>query len=373
MRIILLTSSKTRSGGARQACYQAEIMAARGHEVFFFLPKESALWDLPHQAQWHALPDERAAWRTLIESFLPPADSEAPAIVHAFHNKACKLVAWWGLLWRGRALCVSHRGVLNRPNNPLPYLSPGLAAVVPNSQACARVLWACPTRKIHVIPNGIPDERLIPGESAETVRARLGIDPHTLVFGFVGHNGLIKGGDILLEAFARVLTLSDVPGACSDVVSAPAPLHLIGVGLDPKHWQAHCEQHFTGDWQGSVHLVGAQEDVASYLQLFDVLIVPSRSESLPNTLLEGIRMGLPVIGSNVGGIPECIQGNGILVPPADAAALASAMRAMFDPAQRALFADASRTLGARYTPEARCNALEALYLQLAGKQDCHVF
>jgi glycosyltransferase involved in cell wall biosynthesis len=72
--------------------------------------------------------------------------------------------------------------------------------------------------------------------------------------------------------------------------------------------------------------------------------VPSRAESMPYVVLEAIAAGLPIVASNVGGIPEIFgPRSGELVPVDDAAALAARIRAtLTDPAQAAADAQARR-------------------------------
>ena len=114
MRVIIITSSSNRSGGTRQAVYQAQGLSERGHDVALCLPHDSTLWELPNAASnplWNMLPEDPAQHRAYVESLFPSPDT--PTIVHAFHNKAVKRVAWWGLFWRNRKLaCVAHRGVI---------------------------------------------------------------------------------------------------------------------------------------------------------------------------------------------------------------------------------------------------------------------
>ena len=73
---------------------------------------------------------------------------------------------------------------------------------------------------------------------------------------------------------------------------------------------------------------GFQEQTNQYFESFDIFILPSLSEGLSSSILTAMAMALPVIATRVGGIPELISDgeNGLLVRPADAAALAQAIR-----------------------------------------------
>lgn len=339
MRVIIITSSSNRSGGTRQAVYQAQGLSERGHDV--------ALWELPNAASnplWHMLPEAPAQHRTYVESLFPSPDT--PTIVHAFHNKAVKRVAWWGLFWRNRKLaCVAHRGVIYRPGNPLPYLSPSMKAFLPNSEACARAIsWCCPKHKIHVIPNGIPDDRVIPTRPASAVKQELDIPEQALIFTYVGNNNPAKGIEPLLKAFS----------------SARLDAYLVMVGANPDLWLPLCD---TLGIREKVRLIGQTERVSDYLQIADAFVFPSKNmDSAPNTLLEAIRMGLPVVAATVGGVPEIAQNNGLLVPPDDTEALTRALQEMAsDPERRKLWGANSARRGQSYSVEARCVELEKIY------------
>lgn len=351
MRVIIVTWSNNRSGGTRQAAYQAQGLSERGHDVTLCLPHDSSLWDLPgarDNALWRALPADEKQQRAFVESLFP-ADPSAPAIVHAFHNKAVKRMAWWGLSWRKRKLaCVAHRGVIFRPSNPLPYLSPAMKAFVPNSEACARAIgWCCPAHKIHVVPNGIPNDRVRPTRSAAEVRAELDIPDHALIFAYVGNNNPAKGVEPLLRAFA----------------AAKTDAWLVLVGAARNRWRPLCE---TLGISERVRLIDHSEHVSDYLQTADAFVFPSRDmDSAPNTLLEAIRMGLPVVATTVGGVPEIARDNGLLVPPGNIEALSRAIERMAaDPGQRAVWSQNSERQGRLYTVEARCAALEKIYLSV---------
>lgn len=354
MRIVIITSSTNRSGGTRQAIYQARGLADRGHDVTLCLPAQSSFWDLPEAERdhlWHRLPENPAHWRRAVEALLP---ASGPAIVHAFHNKAVKRVAWWGLFWRKRGIaCVAHRGVIFRPGNPLPYLSPAMRAFIVNSVACARALSLhCPPRKLRLVQNGVPDSRVTPAISPEAMRSALNLSPDTFLFGYVGNNTPVKGAERLLKAFAAA-TQKGLDAA------------LLLVGPDPDKWRPFCETLGIAE---RVRLAGKIENVADHLQICHTFVFPSVGmDSAPNTLLEALRMGLPVIAANVGGVPEMAEGCGIILPPEDSKALCNALlRLAANPEERLAFAAKSLESGKRFTVSARCEALERIYDEVLG-------
>ncbi|MDR3043074.1 MAG: glycosyltransferase family 4 protein [Desulfovibrio sp.] len=369
MHILLVTSSSTRSGGARQALYLAEGLMERGHHVTFFTPSNATLRTLSDTMAWADLPESPGRWKAALEAAMP-APGQGPCIVQAFHNKAVKRLAWHGLFWRRRGVvCVGYRGVVYRPGNPLTYWSPGLDAFVANSHACAKVLrgMGVGERRLAVIHNGIPAARLAPRRGAETVRAELDLPAGSTLLGCVAGDKDVKGVDPLLRAFA----LACGPNGGQDG-GAPANgnPHLVVVGVTPGRWQPLCaELGITG----RVRLVEHSNCVADYLQLLDAFVLPSLSESMPNTLLEAICSGLPAIASQVGGVPELVRGNGLLVPPGDVPALARALAtALNDARQRATWAEASRAIAPGFSTEARISRFEALYrtlLQRRGLSD----
>ena len=222
MRIIFLTSSNNSSGGGRQALYLASGMAERGHDVTFFASPESMLRPLAPTLAWADLPDKRSQWRKTLESAIRPGE---PTIVHAFHNKAVKSLAWSGTLWRmaGKPVaCVAHRGVIYRPNNFFPYILPGIRIFAVNSEACLKTLplfWRKDAGR--VIYNCVPDSKITPERSKDEVREELGITPETTLLGCVGNNAPVKGLSVLFTAFSRMKREGRV---------------LCAIGLSPEKW-----------------------------------------------------------------------------------------------------------------------------------------
>jgi len=350
VRVVFVTSSSTPSGGARQVVYLARSLAGQGHEVSLFMPADGQLAALAPELDWRRLPERRGDWRAAVAGALPFG---RPFVLQAFHNKAVKRLSWWGLFWRRRgAVTVATRGVCYRPGNPLPWISPGLDAIVTNSLACAKVLASvgAPRRKLNLIDNAIPPERLLARRARDEVRAELNLPPGALLFGTVAGNKPVKGVAPLIEGFA----LAALPTA-----------HLVVIGVKPSKFAPQVEAL---GLSGRVHLVGRTEAVADYLRAMDAFVQPSLSESMPNTMLEAVACGLPVLATAVGGVPEVVnQGLGMLVPPNQPEALAVGLRAMAaDPDRRLAFAAAARALAPRFSPEAKVAAALALYRRLAA-------
>ena len=133
--------------------------------------------------------------------------------------------------------------------------------------------------------------------------------------GFAARLEHLKGPMVLLEAFAAAGRRCDglrlmVAGAGTLQQKITARARALGVG-------ARCE--FLG-----VYLRPEQRQ--AFMQRLDIFVLPSLTEGTPNSIIEAMSHGLPVVASAVGGIPDMITPDtGLLVPPNDAAALAEAI------------------------------------------------
>ena len=95
--------------------------------------------------------------------------------------------------------------------------------------------------------------------------------------------------------------------------------------------------------QDHVTFTGYQEDKSSYIASMDIILCPSDHEPFGLVAIEAMAHKKPVIASNVGGFKESIQHNqtGLLVPPQDSSALASAIQTLYnEPEKRKVFAEA---------------------------------
>ena len=86
----------------------------------------------------------------------------------------------------------------------------------------------------------------------------------------------------------------------------------------------------------NIDFLGHRDDVSAVLSQADIFVLPSQSEAFPNAIMEAMATGLPVVASNVGGIPELVEDGrtGHLVQPGDATALADSVIALLQQPQR---------------------------------------
>ncbi len=134
---------------------------------------------------------------------------------------------------------------------------------------------------------------------------------------FVGRVSLEKGCDCLLRACKRIMD----QGKNFKVT-------LIGDG-DIEYFSDMAAQLGIDE---RVLFAGFKREFADLLKESDIFILPSRGEGLPISILEAMAYGLPVIASNVGGIPEAIKEgkNGYLVPAGDEISLADMIGKIID-------------------------------------------
>jgi len=119
--------------------------------------------------------------------------------------------------------------------------------------------------------------------------------------------------------------------------------------------------------QQRIHLMGTRRDVPNLLAGFDIFALATQQEASGTVYVEAAASGLPVIGTNVGGVAEMVRNGvtGILVPPKDLAALTSALRQLIDdPALRQRMGEAAQHMIWRegiFSAERLAHTTEALY------------
>jgi glycosyltransferase involved in cell wall biosynthesis len=280
-------TEETWRGGQEALLTLARGLRSRGHRQTILCPPSSALAERA-----------KAAGFPVAKPGLRSAD-----IVHA-HGGRALTVAFWDTIG-GSARRVVTRHVAFRPRNPwlhrlkYQWTCSGIIAVS-NAVRSGLIDSGVAADKIEVIHTGI--------EVPDLARRQ----PSTTEF-VVGHMGAFteeKGQDVAVTAAA--LLQPSLPRARFDL-AGEGPL------LAPMRARA----------PGNVTFPGFVSDRAAFFAGLDLFIMPSRSEAWGLAALEAMAHGVPVIASDVGGLPEIVEpGNGgWLVPVGDPAALARAITA----------------------------------------------
>jgi N-acetyl-alpha-D-glucosaminyl L-malate synthase BshA len=153
------------------------------------------------------------------------------------------------------------------------------------------------------------------------------------------------GEKILMHAsnFRPVKRVDDVVRIFARVRERiPAKLLLIGDGPERPHIQQLVKEM---NLASHVHFLGEQDQLEPLFFCTDLFLLPSEQESFGLTALEAMNCGVPVIASDVGGLPEVIVHGetGYLLPLGDVAGMASkAVELLSDPARHALFRTQAR-------------------------------
>ncbi|MDH1524428.1 glycosyltransferase [Achromobacter mucicolens] len=199
------------------------------------------------------------------------------------------------------------------------------------------------------------------GDGKGSLRQELGLPGDALVVGCVAVMRTEKGHADLIDAFQRVLA-----------AFPQAHLVLAGDGMPVF-------ERLKGQVQGlglasRVHFLGRRNDIGNVLQAFDVFALPTHREAFGTAFVEAAAMGVPVIGTDVGGVPETMQAGvtGLLVPPRDPAALAAALESLLaDPERRRRMGEAGRELirgQGLFSVDRAAQLVEAAYARWLGER-----
>ncbi|HJZ69893.1 MAG TPA: glycosyltransferase [Blastocatellia bacterium] len=228
--------------------------------------------------------------------------------------------------------------------------------ILVNSQAIREKIVEHDTaraEKIVVINNGV--EIAEPSAPArDELRCELGLASNVKLIGMVARLQEVKGHRFFIEAAARI-SRSGVDA------------HFVLVGDGPLRSEIEKQIDDLGITT-RVHLLGDRTDVARLVSAFDLLVLASLHEGLPNAVMEAMAAGVPVVATAVGGAKELILDGetGYLAPPSNAAALAERIAfALGDETERVRITNAARNhIAASFGMERMVESVERLYDEL---------
>jgi len=224
-----------------------------------------------------------------------------------------------------------------------------------------------PAHKIVVIRNGVDTSRFGARNDGARLRQELSLPPKAPLVTMLARLTPTKGIDHFLEAAAKLRGLH--PDAHFLVVGECFMRSAEGeFVVDQRYRKVLQDKVESLGLADRVIFTGLRKDVPDVLAASAISVLPSLSEGISNTLLESMAAGLPVVATRVGGTPEAVTDGeqGLLVPPGDSQALASAIsRVLSDPllAMR-LGNNGRRRVAEEFSFEAVVRRTEALYREL---------
>ena len=261
------------------------------------------------------------------------------------------------LLAGGQENDASRQGVIRRKNL---LRNAEIQFVAPSQWLadCARASTVLATADVRVIPNVLDVNRFSPRNRAE-MRRRFGLpeEGRMLLAGAMAMDaGSRKGGQDFYDAAACMTKRHEDHG--------PVYFAVFGTRLRQRVVRDGMTIYELGYIEG-------ESAMADVYAAADIFVIPSQQDNLPNTAMEALAVGTPVVGYRVGGIPDMVQDgvNGLLAAPGDVAGLARAMALLLnDPVLWAACSGAAReSVVRRYSPQVVTSAYRALYSECGGR------
>ena len=231
--------------------------------------------------------------------------------------------------------------------------------VLANSRSVARSLETddrLRRDRVVVIPNFVDEQAFeCPADEVTAAwRAELCLESGAQVIGIVASLSPIKDHAMLMRAVAALVPKWPL-----------VRLVLVGDGTERESLRRLANEL---NLDGVVRFAGLRPQLPSFHFLFDVSVLSSVSEGFPNSLVEAMAAGRPIVATNVGGVPDAVRDgeNGLLVPPGDPAAFAAALEQLLASPRRRQAMGAAGASRARTEFHARhvVGSLESLYDRL---------
>jgi L-malate glycosyltransferase len=289
-------------------------LAGAGFHVRFVCPPDSEVEGLARAGglEVHQLELEPRRPRANAAKVAALLEGDPVNLINSQSGRDREALTWLGLSGGLRVPLVITRRQMPRAFPIGNWLASRVATrVVAVSRAVGEALvWrGTPRRKLAVIPNGLVTDRVdvpVTEQALETWRRRIGWEPSRRTIGVVAR---LKNQDVVLRALDRVRT----------------PVRLVLAGVAPTGELGRLARNAPA--RHDVVCIPFDPDVRALYDLLELVLLPSRSEGLSQSLLEAMALGKPVIASGATGNLEVVRdgADGRLVAPGDPAAWAAAI------------------------------------------------
>ncbi len=363
-KVLHLNTERTWRGGEQQVLYLIEGLAARGIPQLLIAQEGGVLVERAREKNLPVLPLKMRGEVDLfaVSTLRALVKDEGFTIVHAHTSHAHTLGALAASFLGARrpSVVVARRvdfSIFRRSFfglNRIKYTR-GVDRFVTVSHAIKDVLVndGIEPTKISVVHSGI-DVAKIEGAPRGEIRRELAVpEDHALVAN-VAHMADHKGQIYLVEA--APLVLARYP---------KVTFAIVGDGELRPSLEGRARE-----LDVPIRFPGFREDVPSILKALDVFVMPSHMEGLGTSVLDAMAAGVPVVGTEAGGMREMLEHgkNGLVVPVRDPRALAGAILSLLEDRGRArsLAEQAGRDVRERFSKEAMVAKTIAVYEELAG-------
>ena len=362
---IFISESSTAVGGQEIAVlFHAEGLVKRGHELQLILEPGSPIcaMTLAKGLPVRQVPMKRSQYPSAIRTFRRMLVSEQPAIFQVNSSRdswigsiAAKLVSV-----RPKVIRIRHISTPLNKNLTTRLLYRWLVdmVIVTGGERTRRALIArdgLDADRVAAFPIGLDVGHFRPAPADPNLRLELGLPDKHLLVGLISYLRTYKGHEYFIEAARQILAKRD------DVTFI-----IVGEGPEEQPIRRLIEQL---GLTAQIRMLGFRDDLLNVFRSLDVFVIPSvEGDTIPQVLMQALAMGLPVVSTTVGSIPDVvIEGEtGFVVAPRDAQALADRVLPLLDDAGlRARIGANGRALVERsYSIDKMLDRMEAVYQSL---------
>jgi len=352
LRVVHVASGREWRGGQRQVWLLARALARHGEVSQVVVTGRGS--ELARRLAADGIPVVTPPWRGALDLHALAATFHAAdrsTLLHAHDSHALTLAGLVSLV-TGRALVATRRVDVPLKRSGIWQRADRIIAV---SEAVRSALTArgVPPSRITVVHDGIPVTEIAAAPPAD-LRPSLGLPPGTPL-------AINTGALVGVKDHATLVRAAQIAAStCPDL-----------------HWAIAGEGHLRDTLQRliqelgvaqRVHLLGDVPDAFRFVSTADLFVMSSIQEGLGTSVLEAMALGVPVVGTEAGGLAELLAGGlGRLVPPRQPEALAAAVVALLqDPASARAQAARAREAVRMYSDEKMAEGVLRVYRSLTS-------